>query len=220
MNFLLKKIKARGKAALLRRLTLIAPLVLAVFFCGAAEISGNEEVSLKDAGTWNYVSDASEVDTVASVLKDYRTGLSAAAELRFAEVLVGHSRAYGFDPLFVMALIKTESTFRKNARSHKGALGMMQILPSTARELARDLGLAWRGEEMLLDPSINVRLGIHYLSDLKGLFSDNMNMALAAYNRGPYNLKKRIRRGKSLSFRYVDKVFTNYSDMKEITAFN
>jgi soluble lytic murein transglycosylase len=117
-------------------------------------------------------------------------------------------------------MIKTESDFNNRARSRRGAIGMMQILPATAESIAMELGLEWLGEETLYDPNKNVMIGIHYLSKLRGRFSNDMKIATAAYNRGPTDLSMRLRKGRGLKFRYVDRVFSTYDDFKENVAYN
>src|SRR5947209_18168138 len=73
---------------------------------------------------------------------------------------------YKFDPLWVMAIIKVESGFETHAHSARGAVGLMQLLPSTARELAPDIGLTTFQDEDLKNPDINLHLGVYYLSKL------------------------------------------------------
>lgn len=152
---------------------------------------------------------------VLKVLRDHSTGLTRSEEDMLASFIVEESRQNGLDPLFVMALIKTESTFYNWARSHKGALGLMQVLPSTGESMAGELSVGWDGEKTLYDPYLNVRLGIKYYIKLKSRFSEDTLHALAAYNWGPSYLSKRIRRGKSIPKRYGKKVLANYSNLKE-----
>ncbi len=161
------------------------------------------------------LSDARLSESIHSHMGLYSTGMSREDELELANAIVAESRAYGLDPYLVMAVIKTESTFNTRARSKKGAMGMMQILPSTAKELAGDLGMEWKGHDMLYNPSVNVKLGIHYLSFLKGRFDDDMTKAIVAYNRGPYKLARSLRNGKRLRSAYADKVYSNYNDFKD-----
>ncbi len=166
------------------------------------------------------LADARISESIHSHMGLYATGISPQGEIELADAIVEYSRAYGLDPYLVMAVIKTESTFNSRARSKKGAMGIMQILPSTARELAGDLGMEWEGHDMLYNPSINVKLGIHYLSFLKGRFNDDMTKAIVAYNRGPYKLARSLRKGKRLRSAYADKVYANYNDFKESKNFN
>ncbi len=92
---------------------------------------------------------------------------------------------YKCDPLWVMAIIKVESGFMPSALSHRGAVGLMQLLPSTARDIAPEVGLQIQNDEDLKDPDINLHLGVYYLSKLEQLFPDDETAVLAAYNAGP-----------------------------------
>lgn len=155
-----------------------------------------------------------ELGYVLGVLRENRTGLGSTEELKLARVILGESRAYDLDPLFVLAMIKTESTFYNWSKSLNGAVGLMQILPSTGRELATEMDLDWKGEETLLDPYLNVKIGIRYLSGLKERFSD-LSSLIAAYNAGPGHIASRLRDGEAVAKNYVNKVLYTYRDLKE-----
>lgn len=102
----------------------------------------------------------------------------------YREVIEKHASQYGVDPLLVAAVIRTESKFRPDAVSPKGALGLMQIMPSTAAWIAPNIGVAELTEEMILDPDMNVRLGAWYLSSLSQEFNGRLDVMVAAYNGG------------------------------------
>jgi len=89
------------------------------------------------------------------------------------------------DPLWVMAIIKVESGFWPHARSTRGALGLMQVLPSTVREIGPEIGIQIQNDDDLKNPDINLHLGVYYLSKLQQLFPDDDVAVLAAYNAGP-----------------------------------
>lgn len=208
----IKKIKLNSMA-----LTIALAFLYISFFTIPA-ISYNDysyEMDVNEAEVVSEV-DFDELGKVFVVLNDARIGLSTEQELELAATIIDYSRNYEIDPYFILAMIKTESAFNHRARSHKGAIGMMQILPATGEYIALELGLKWQGEETLFDPSSNVRIGIHYLSELKGRFSDDMKIATAAYNRGPSDLSRRLRNGRGLKFRYVDKVYSYYDDLKRM----
>ncbi len=93
-------------------------------------------------------------------------------------------------PVHVLyAMIRQESAFDPRARSRAGARGLMQLMPATGRELARRLGMPW-SPARLTDPSFNVRLGTTYFRDVLAMFDDNLELALAGYNGGPYRIKR------------------------------
>lgn len=83
------------------------------------------------------------------------------------------------DPYLVLSLIRQESAFNARARSPAGAIGLMQLLPTTARNFERV------SKHQLLDPKVNVRVGVKYLSRLIKRYGFEVEMALAAYNAGP-----------------------------------
>jgi len=89
------------------------------------------------------------------------------------------------EPALVLALMRQESEFYAKARSPVGALGLMQLMPATARHTARKLGLPFNQDRLTEDPDYNVRLGQAYLNELLQQFDGSYILALAAYNAGP-----------------------------------
>ena len=89
------------------------------------------------------------------------------------------------DPSWAFALIRAESAWQPDVRSDANALGLMQLLPGTGQQMARQLGLDWQGTRMLLDPQTNIRLGTRYLAQQAGRFQGRTWLASAAYNAGP-----------------------------------
>lgn len=92
------------------------------------------------------------------------------------------------DPAWVMALMRRESAFRPNVRSPQGATGLMQIMPGTGRDLARDLNMTDYQFSDLSVPERNITLGTLYLDQLRERFNGSMVLATAAYNAGPRNV--------------------------------
>ncbi|HVR11629.1 MAG TPA: transglycosylase SLT domain-containing protein [Thermoanaerobaculia bacterium] len=95
----------------------------------------------------------------------------------------------GLAPALVFGVIRQESAFDAAAQSRAGASGLMQLMPGTARELARGLGLGW-SRERLIDPAWNVQVGASYLHQVLEMFGGNVELALAGYNGGPYRIKR------------------------------
>jgi len=119
-----------------------------------------------------------------------RTGYWDDLQLRFPlqhrEIVIDQSRRNALDTAWIYAVIRQESAFMSDARSQAGALGLMQLMPATARILARrKLGLRRLPGSRLLDPVVNIRLGSAYLQELKKKLADNPVLATAAYNAGP-----------------------------------
>lgn len=104
----------------------------------------------------------------------------------------GAARDYDLDVNWIYALARQESAFQPDARSHRGAFGLLQLLPSTARETAQQVGLSFKGVTTLLDPNANIRLGSAHLSSLLEHFDNNRILATAAYNAGEYRVSQWI----------------------------
>jgi soluble lytic murein transglycosylase len=138
-----------------------------------------------------------EVAGIRVFLETRRTGLAHFEIDALARTIVAEAQRNAVDPVLVMAVMHVESRFNNFAVSPVGALGLMQIMPSTGEELAAELGVAWRGPQTLFDPIVNVQLGVAYLRQLSQRY-DDLPTALAAYNWGPGRIDRRIRRGRIL----------------------
>jgi soluble lytic murein transglycosylase len=111
--------------------------------------------------------------------------------LRYPAIVRGHARHYDIDPALLAAVIYTESRFRPHARSASGAIGLMQLLPSTAEGIAARTGGTRFVASDLDDPELNVRYGAWYLRHLRQHYAGAphaMTLALAAYNAGMANV--------------------------------
>jgi soluble lytic murein transglycosylase len=107
--------------------------------------------------------------------------------LQYWDLIRRHATARGLDPYLVAALVAQESTFDAAAHSGANAWGLMQIIPSTGRRLARAEGVRRFRTPMLTDPQLNVRLGTRYFSDLVKRFGA-AHLALASYNAGEHRV--------------------------------
>ncbi|NQZ99937.1 MAG: lytic transglycosylase domain-containing protein [Myxococcales bacterium] len=134
---------------------------------------------------------------LAEFLSEQPTGLTPVEIGELAEVIVVESDRHDLDLRLVLALMYVESRYQTFAVSPVGAMGLMQVLPSTGKEIADRLGIAWYGPETLFDPAVNVRIGISYMKRLARRYGA-MDTALAAYNWGPGNIDKFLRRGSPL----------------------
>jgi soluble lytic murein transglycosylase-like protein len=141
------------------------------------------------------------LDFVRRELDTRPTGLSEPELDALAQAIVTEARRHRLDPQLVMAVMFVESRYHAFALSPVGAMGLMQILPSTGEELAQRLGVPWHGNRTLFDPMLNVRLGVAYLRELQSQFG-SLEVALAAYNWGPGHIGRRLRRGHELPTEY------------------
>lgn len=96
------------------------------------------------------------------------------------------------EPALVLAVMRQESEFYPGARSSAGALGLMQLMPATARHVAQRMGLPFSRDRLTEDPDYNVRLGQAYLNELLERFGGSYILALAAYNAGPSRVQSWI----------------------------
>lgn len=104
--------------------------------------------------------------------------------LAYWEIIQTKAREADIDPYLVVALIRQESLFDSRARSSAAALGLMQLLSSTATRVAKQIGLNPPSNEKLFDPELNLTLGTQYLQSLLRRYSNNWFKAIAAYNAG------------------------------------
>lgn len=171
--------------------------------------------------------DALHIDFLTQLIRSYRghtagrgaeepgTGTDTAAEL--ATLIVTESRRAQYDPIFVTAVIHAESTFKTEATSHKGARGLMQIMPATGRYLSERENITLADSAALHEPRTNVRLGIAYLKYLEQRFRGNRERALVAYNWGPTNTDQAISIGErfpSQSLHYARKIISTHYKWK------
>jgi len=101
------------------------------------------------------------------------------------ETVVRRASSIGLDPAYVYGLIRQESRFIMDARSHVGASGLMQVMPATAKWTARKIGLSGFTPDQINDKETNVAIGTGYLKLVLDDFGGSMPLAAAAYNAGP-----------------------------------
>ncbi len=123
-----------------------------------------------------------------------RTGHLDDLELRFPlayhEPVMQQAQQQSIDPAWVFAVMRQESAFSADARSPAGAMGLMQLLPRTARQVARKTNTRYRSHRQLYNADLNIRLGSAYLRRLLDELDEHPALATAAYNAGPHRVKK------------------------------
>lgn len=117
---------------------------------------------------------------------DNRDDLLVRFPMGHFELITQQAEAEGIAPDWVFALIRQESAYRAEARSPVGALGLMQLMPRTARMLHRKQGERYPGKRGVLQLENNVKLGTRYMGQLKERFGGNLPLATAGYNAGPH----------------------------------
>lgn len=152
--------------------------------------------------------------------------------VQYSEEINRNAGINKLDPVIVLSLMKEESHFNPYARSTSDARGLMQILPCTAKDIARWRRLGRVNERDLYTPAVNIKLGTAYLGYTEGTFDGNMLLSVAAYNAGPGAVQKWLKtlpRGDMDRFvenipysqtkNYVKKVFGTYWNYRRIYDF-
>ena len=146
------------------------------------------------------------------ILKTVRASLPAEYRGRAFEVarsLIIESNHHGMDPLFLMAVAAHESKFKPKARGAHGEIGLLQILPSTAAEIAPQAGIS---KELLNleDPCVNIRIGATYFAKLRKRFNSHGTRYVSAYNMGAKNVRKLLAKKIEPKI-YSNKVMAHYA---------
>jgi soluble lytic murein transglycosylase-like protein len=130
-------------------------------------------------------------DFYCRALKDiairYNPTLTKRQAIDLSDTIYEEALRYDFNPLEVAAVIVQESEFKTDAESDAGAIGLMQVMPGTGKELAESYGIKWEGIKTLYDPIINIKLGTYYLWDLRRSYPSSY---LIGYNGGPGAIHK------------------------------
>lgn len=116
---------------------------------------------------------------------DYWDDIRLRFPVRYEGLVAGRAADYDLPPEWVYAVIRQESAFDADVASHAGAVGLMQLMPGTAGDMARELGRPAPGRLDLIDPALNIALGTRYLAAMRERFGGNQVLATAAYNAGP-----------------------------------
>ncbi|MBD3234656.1 MAG: transglycosylase SLT domain-containing protein [candidate division Zixibacteria bacterium] len=151
---------------------------------------------------------------IFQIIEDFQSGFTPQERDIIGEVIFTQSKRLGYDPILLLALILTESSFRKGQESYMGAQGLMQVLPSTGYWLSNKYKMPWKGDMSLFDPHYNIRMGSYYLFELILKFK-NVKKALIAYNMGPEALSGRIKLKERIPEGYARAVMKQYQMLKE-----
>ena len=146
---------------------------------------------------------------------------------KYAEYVEKYAQECDLDPLLIYSIIKAESNFNENAKSNSNAIGLMQVMLSTAQEMGAKMKSVEITEEKLYEPERNIEIGVKYFKSLLQKY-DNYNLAIIAYNAGMGNVDNWIEQGiideqgndiESIPFpetkNYVKKILQNYKKLKE-----
>lgn len=146
----------------------------------------------------------------------------------YSEYVEKYSQEYNVDQLLIYSIIKAESNYKVNAKSKSNAIGLMQIMLSTAQEIGKDLQIEEITEEKLYDAELNIKIGTAYFKSLLNKYN-NVNLALIAYNAGMGSLDNWLENGiidkngeglENIPYEetrnYVKKILQNYKIYNEL----
>ena len=137
------------------------------------------------ASSWKWHDSA--IKTVART--PHRSDYILRFPMPFKQQVFNHADAKQLDPSVIYGVMRRESLFDPLAKSKVGALGLMQLMPSTARRVAKSLGLKRPRQSDILEIENNINLGTQYFKSVLNRFENNVSLAAAAYNAGPLNVK-------------------------------
>jgi hypothetical protein len=173
---------------------------------------GDDSVRRKPAAEKSVPSMRGEGESVQRSQDAYRTAGERALSVKgkavaspYADIIYHASETYDVDPTLIRAVIRAESGYRQDSTSPKGAMGLMQLMPETAREL---------GVKNPYDPAENIMGGTRYLKSLLDRFGNNRNLALAAYNWGMGNVEKHPGKLPQETRTYIARVNQYYRETK------
>ncbi len=179
----------------------------------AHELLKNE---YKKSDVKNFEGDYNLSQYVKKYIKKENTNLDADD---LTETLMKVSQKHGYDPIFLLAVIKTESEFKPNAVGSAGEIGLMQIKPETAAWICKKNNITWLGAERLKNPHYNILIGGYYFEYLKKTLHSQSARYVNAYNMGINGLQRLPAQAQN-SHPYFEKVITNYlyiySELKKI----
>lgn len=145
--------------------------------------------------------------------------------MKYKEEIYEYSLEYQVDAALIASIANTESNFNERACSSKGAIGIMQLMPSTAKWIASKINEQY-SEEKLYDGEYNIKLGSYYISYLISQFDDEKT-AICAYNAGQGNVRQWLKNGEfssdgkrldKIPFKetknYINRVYKNYNYYK------
>lgn len=138
-------------------------------------------------------------------LNESSISLSGEEKNRLARTVSECSKTNGHDPFLILALIEVESGYDRRAVSEKGAMGLLQVMPFVAREMAGELNISLVDDDGLHDMETNLKIGSYYLAKMMRRYGD-LTMALEAYNLGPAKLDTLLEEGR-LKKRFAKKTF-------------
>jgi soluble lytic murein transglycosylase len=151
-------------------------------------------IAAKLAQYWHW----DQVAIKTLVKADYWDDLALRFPVGYLNQVQSNAYRQNLDPAIVLGLIRQESMLDARAQSAVGALGLMQIMPKTGRQIAQEINERWQSENSLFDPDVNIKYGAYYYKSLLDKFNGHVALATAAYNAGPSRVAKWLPFGRSM----------------------
>ena len=148
-------------------------------------------------------------ERIAELLVHHAPDLRPVDRARVAAAVESAREDHNVDPLLLLAIIEQESKFNPRASGPHGSIGLMQIKPFVARDIAKRHGSPWSGLRTLYDPAANVAIGASYLGEMFDMYTDPA-LAIAAYNQGPYRVQRLVARGQNPRSKYLQAVLARF----------
>lgn len=160
------------------------------------------------------ISELEERLQIFKAIDDFQIGFDTQEVGRLSDVIYDESKKYHYDPMFILAVILTESSFRRGQESSKGARGLMQVIPYVGADVAPRAGVDWQGSETLYQLESNIKVGTLHLFEQILKFGD-VKQAIVAYNVGETRLRRIMRQNRPIPKRYLNRVMDYYKMLKE-----
>lgn len=199
-----------------RRLTAAFIALAIVSLSGSATPPPAERAAAPDPFDYAAFESSEAAHRAAEVLGALETGLLPREISQVSVAIAAESSRADLPLELVLAVIQVESSGNNFAVSPVGAMGLMQLMPTTAEDVAGRIGTRWEGPPTLFDPVSNVRLGVRYLRELIDRY-DSVPTALAAYNWGPTRVAEALRRGEPVPVVYAQRVLAVYAKARHAT---
>jgi len=204
-----------------RRPALVLLTFVAMLVCGphvrwqefTSDGSGAESALAESGASIDFTFEQVDRQAILALIDEHRADTDTEWRVQVSDAIYDEAMAAGIDPLLVAAIVARESSFRIRVVSHAGAVGLMQLRPFVAKDLARQNDLEWHGRETLHHPELNVRLGASYYRQLVHRFDGDAQLALAAYHRGPTRLRRQLEHGTFTGSRYASRVMELYETL-------
>jgi soluble lytic murein transglycosylase len=135
-----------------------------------------------------------------------------------SQAILKESENYGFDPIFLIAIIQAESSFNPEVIGPCGEIGLMQLTAQTAEWIAKKYDIAWKGTKSLTNPIINIKIGAAYIAYLREKFEFKSQLYLSAYNMGSSNVIRAVEKQiwpKEYASRVMQRYVNFYTELKE-----